>query len=310
MRAAIWQRCRAPGDSGLGSALQREDPAGLLDRKAHSAARRLDEEHRRALAALVESGPIPAVHGVVRWRRKDLVQWRYEEFGLVVAGTTVGQKLRGMGFRRLTRGGGTTPGTSSGWRLSKNPPRRADGAPGAPANRHHDRDLAAGRGPRRPKEQDHPALGSTRHPTQRAARPAHHVGLQLLRHLPGPGQGRPPRAAQVQHSGHATPSRRDRTGRRAGRPCSAHARSSRRAHERQPRRARNITLLPLSPKAPELNPTENVRQFLRNNSLSNRVSAPTTISSTTAATPGTSSQNNQRTSCPSAYADGSIGTDQ
>lgn len=79
-----------------------EGPAGLLDRKAPGAARRLDEEHRRALAALVESGPIPAIHGVVRWRRKDLARWLYEEFGLVVAETTVGRELRAMGFRRLT----------------------------------------------------------------------------------------------------------------------------------------------------------------------------------------------------------------
>jgi transposase len=33
----------------------------------------------------------------------------------------------------------------------------------------------------------------------------------------------------------------------------------------------NITLLPLPPKAPELNPVENVWQFLRQNGLSNRV---------------------------------------
>jgi hypothetical protein len=32
----------------------------------------------------------------------------------------------------------------------------------------------------------------------------------------------------------------------------------------------NITLVPLPPKRPELNPTENVRQFLRDNWLSNR----------------------------------------
>ena len=35
----------------------------------------------------------------------------------------------------------------------------------------------------------------------------------------------------------------------------------------------NITLLPLPPRAPELNPTENVWQFLRDNWLSNRVFA-------------------------------------
>lgn len=79
-----------------------EGPGGLLDRKAPGAARKLGDEHRRALAALVESGPIPAVHGVVRWRRKDLVRWLYEEYGLVVGETTVGRELREMGFRRLT----------------------------------------------------------------------------------------------------------------------------------------------------------------------------------------------------------------
>ena len=33
----------------------------------------------------------------------------------------------------------------------------------------------------------------------------------------------------------------------------------------------NITLLPLPPRSPELNPVENVWQFLRDNRLSNRV---------------------------------------
>lgn len=79
-----------------------EGPAGLLDRKAPGASRRLNEEHRRALAALVESGPIPAIHGVVRWRRKDLVAWLHEEFGFVVGETTLGRELRAMGYRRLT----------------------------------------------------------------------------------------------------------------------------------------------------------------------------------------------------------------
>jgi putative transposase len=33
----------------------------------------------------------------------------------------------------------------------------------------------------------------------------------------------------------------------------------------------NVTLLPLPPKAPELNPVENIWQFIRDNWLSNRV---------------------------------------
>jgi putative transposase len=43
-----------------------EGPAGLIDRKAPGARPRLNDEHRAALAAMVENGPIPAVHGVIR----------------------------------------------------------------------------------------------------------------------------------------------------------------------------------------------------------------------------------------------------
>src|SRR6476661_10940834 len=41
-----------------------EGPAGLLDRKAPGQPSRLNDTHRAALAATVDSGPIPAVHGV------------------------------------------------------------------------------------------------------------------------------------------------------------------------------------------------------------------------------------------------------
>ena len=40
---------------------------GLIDRKAPGRPPRLGDAHRAALAATLESGPIPAVHGVVRW---------------------------------------------------------------------------------------------------------------------------------------------------------------------------------------------------------------------------------------------------
>jgi transposase len=49
-------------------------PAGLVDRKAPGPSRRLSEAQRRALAGIVENGPDPAVHGIVRWRLIDLVQ--------------------------------------------------------------------------------------------------------------------------------------------------------------------------------------------------------------------------------------------
>jgi transposase len=43
-----------------------EGPAGLVDRKAPGQAPRLNDSHRVALAAVLESGPTPAIHGVVR----------------------------------------------------------------------------------------------------------------------------------------------------------------------------------------------------------------------------------------------------
>ena len=45
---------------------------GLVDRKAPGQASRLNNTHRAALAEVLESGPIPAIHGVVRWRLVDL----------------------------------------------------------------------------------------------------------------------------------------------------------------------------------------------------------------------------------------------
>lgn len=49
-----------------------EGPAGLVDRKSPGAKPRLDDAQRRALVERVEEGPIPAIHGVVRWRLADL----------------------------------------------------------------------------------------------------------------------------------------------------------------------------------------------------------------------------------------------
>ncbi len=50
-------------------------PDGLVDGKSPGAPSKLNADHRRALAEVVEAGPVPAVDGVVRWRRKDLARW-------------------------------------------------------------------------------------------------------------------------------------------------------------------------------------------------------------------------------------------
>jgi transposase len=79
-----------------------EGPAGLIDRKAPGPARRLTDEQRAALAKIVDAGPVPAIHGVVRWRRRDLAQWLWDEFGVSLDDTTVGRELRRMGFAKLS----------------------------------------------------------------------------------------------------------------------------------------------------------------------------------------------------------------
>jgi transposase len=77
-------------------------PEGLVDRKPPGQAPRLIETHRTALAGMIESGPIPAVHGVVRWRIVDLCQWLCEEFRVVVSKQTLSRELRAMGYRKLS----------------------------------------------------------------------------------------------------------------------------------------------------------------------------------------------------------------
>ena len=50
-------------------------PDGLLNGKSPGQPSKLNDVQRRAIARMIESGPIPAVHGVVRWRLIDLAQW-------------------------------------------------------------------------------------------------------------------------------------------------------------------------------------------------------------------------------------------
>ena len=77
-------------------------PDGLIDRKQPGQPSRLNNTHREALAAIVESGPVPAIHGVVRWRIVDLCQWLFEEFRVVVSKQTLSRELRALGYRKLS----------------------------------------------------------------------------------------------------------------------------------------------------------------------------------------------------------------
>lgn len=79
-----------------------DGPDGLINRHAPGQPPLLNDAQRRALVALVESGPIPAVHGVVRWRLIDLAQWVWEEFRISISIFTLSRELRRLGYRKLS----------------------------------------------------------------------------------------------------------------------------------------------------------------------------------------------------------------
>ena len=74
--------------------------AGLLDGKSTVQPSRLNDVQRQAIVQMIESGPIPAIHGVVRWQLIDLSQWVY--FRITVAKQTLSRELRAMGYRKLS----------------------------------------------------------------------------------------------------------------------------------------------------------------------------------------------------------------
>src|ERR1700674_4640065 len=79
-----------------------QGPDGLVNIPSPGAPTKLDCTHRAFLARIVEEGPIPAVHGVVRWRACDLIMRLYEEFGLSISDDTVYRALKELGFSHLS----------------------------------------------------------------------------------------------------------------------------------------------------------------------------------------------------------------
>ncbi len=77
-------------------------PEGLIDKKPPGQPPLLSAAHLAALAAVVENGPDPAVHGIVRWRIVDLRQWLFDQFQVSVSEQTLSRVLRAMNYRRLS----------------------------------------------------------------------------------------------------------------------------------------------------------------------------------------------------------------
>src|SRR4051794_29991570 len=77
-------------------------PDGLIDGKAPGNTCKLNDRQRQAVVNIVESGPMPAIHGVVRWRLKDLAMWVWEEFQISLSETTLSRELRSLGYLKLS----------------------------------------------------------------------------------------------------------------------------------------------------------------------------------------------------------------
>jgi transposase len=76
--------------------------AGLRNLKSPGRGSKLTARQQAELAELVEAGPDPAVHGVVRWRRVDLRDELQRRFGVVLHERSVGKVLAKLGYRKLS----------------------------------------------------------------------------------------------------------------------------------------------------------------------------------------------------------------
>ena len=144
-------------------------PDGLIDGKAPGNTCKLNDSQRQALVTIVERGPMPAIHGVVRWRLKDLTLWVWEEFQTSLSETTLSRELRALGYRKLSARPRHYAQDPEALELFKKSPRHPGDDPGGPPEGHSDRTVVAGRGPCRPEEQDRAPLGQTRNTAPRPA---------------------------------------------------------------------------------------------------------------------------------------------
>ena len=144
-----------------------QGPEGLINKPSPGAPSKLGDEHKAFLARIVDEGPTPAIHGVVRWRACDLIMRLYEEFGLSVSDDTVYRALKELGFSHVSaRPRAYKQDTDAIEAFKKTLPpvwRKST----RPRPRYTDRSLVSGRDAGRPKEQTDLSLGQERFTTTR-----------------------------------------------------------------------------------------------------------------------------------------------
>ena len=77
-------------------------PPALIDANNAGRKAKLGTAELQALARVIEDGPLPAIHGVVRWRLVDLKQWVWDEFAIKTSVQSLSEQLRALGYRKLS----------------------------------------------------------------------------------------------------------------------------------------------------------------------------------------------------------------
>jgi len=172
-----------------------QGPDGLINKWSPGAPGKLSKEHKAFLARLVEEGPIPAVHGVVRWRACDLIMRLHEEFGISVSDDTVYRALRELGFSHVSARPKAYKQDPEAMEAFKKtfPPAWPRSVPGRDAGR--------------PEEQADLSLGQKGLAPARRSRSAHPIDLSVRCGLSRAWDGSRAGAASLQQRSHAAPSR-------------------------------------------------------------------------------------------------------
>ncbi len=77
-------------------------PDGLTNRKGAGRRRFLSDRQMKELGEIVETGPDPAVDGVVRWRRIDLKRVIEARFGVIYSVRGISRLLGELGFAHIS----------------------------------------------------------------------------------------------------------------------------------------------------------------------------------------------------------------
>ena len=271
-----------------------QGPDGSINIPSPGVPPKLDDTHRAFLARIVKEGPIPAVHGVVRWRACDLIMRLYEEFALSVSDDTIYRALKDLGFSHVSARPKAYKQDAEAITAFKKtspyawPEIRATLAPGTPIEV-----WLPGRDAGGSEEQAHLSLGhkglafpapST---TNARNRPMCLVRSARTRNRCGS------RAAGLQHRSHAASSQRDRYKGHAGRSRHSDPRSSRMARRQRPQSLQATSRSCRCRRAHPSSPSSILKKTF--GSLCGRTgcrtvsSNPSTTSSITAVTPGTRS---------------------